>query len=254
MITAIPHNYFVKADGSTKKDCSLGNVLFTLAGIIGVATKNGYTFGFPPWANQNWFVQPLPVLLEKYLASDLLQRFQNPITYKGFDLGFCGFDIPDNSIVNGFFGSWKYFEHCQDMIRNYFTLKDIYAPMKDHIIIHYRDYSEFPTFNQLGKDYYEKALELMPDKNVAVVTNNVDSARKVLGWDCKYISSSPIQDFYILSHADYLIMANSSFSWWGAWLSKAKTIAPKVWFSPEGEFADCPIGNGDFYLPEWVQV
>lgn len=253
MITAIPHNYFTKIDG--QKDCSLGNVLFTLAGIIGVATKKGYTFGFPPWVNQNWFGSfPLPVLPEKYFSPNKLQRFQNPITYKGFDLGFCGFNIPDNSIVNGYFGSWKYFEHCKDMIRNYFTLKDIQKPLKDCIVVQYRDYGNYLEFAHLDHTYYEKALSLLPNKKIYVVTNNIEKAKEVTKLDCEYLSVSPVADFYVISHCDYFVMANSTFSWWGAWLSKAKTIAPKVWFSPEGEFADCPIGNGDFYLPEWVQV
>ena len=47
MITANPNGYFKRAD--TNCDCSLGNVLFTIAGVIGTAVKNNYKYGFKGW-------------------------------------------------------------------------------------------------------------------------------------------------------------------------------------------------------------
>jgi hypothetical protein len=249
MITAEPHNYYAKADGSAK-DCSLGNVLFTIAGIIGVAVKNNYNYGFKSWVNQEYFVNPLPLI-----DSTQFKPFQNPITYAGFDLGFCGFNIPDNVIVNGYFGSYKYFEHCTALIKHYFTMKVFNrASFKDHIVIQYRNYNPLSGFYPLDHNYYEEALSLLPNKKIVVVTDNIDAARKATKLKCEYISSSPILDFSLLSHANYLIMANSTFSWWGAFLSGAETVAPKYWFDPNGAMGDCPIGNNDLYLKEWRVV
>jgi hypothetical protein len=51
-----------------------------------------------------------------------------------------------------------------------------------------------------------------------------------------------------MSFCDYHIIANSSFSWWGSWLSNSKkTIAPKKWFSGELKVKD----TVDLYLPNW---
>jgi hypothetical protein len=52
-----------------------------------------------------------------------------------------------------------------------------------------------------------------------------------------------------MSLCDYHIIANSSFSWWGSWLSKSKqTIAPKRWFA--GDFLKW--NTRDLYIPNWI--
>jgi len=244
MITSVPHNYYKRAD--SKADCSFGNVLFTIAGIIGVATKNRYSYGFYPWVNQEYFVNKLPEVGNAHF-----DNFQNPITFQGFDVGFCGFDIPDNVKINGYFGSEKYFEHCKNLIRYYFTMKDLCGCYKDCIIIHCRNYNDdCAGIQPLPRKYYLDALKKMPDKKVIVITDNIDKAKATIKKDFIYVSNTPIIDFYLLTKAEYLIMGNSTFSWWGAWLSNAKTVAPANWYS--GIFKDCP--TKDLYCKEWEVI
>ena len=241
MITANGVNNINKAD--TKTDCSLGNELFRIASTIGIATKNGYEFGFN-WGQQEFFANPLPMFF------GLGPTHQIPQNYKGYDIGFSGFDFPDKVMFSGELASWKYFEHCDDLIRYYLTLKTVNRKYRNHIVIHFRDYSgHSEVYNDLSQ-YYERALGLMPMLPIVVVTNNISKAREVIGLDCEYISGSTIDDFSILCGAKYLIMANSTFSWWGAYLSKATTIAPKDWF--RGEWSDAPLN--DFYLPNWAVI
>jgi hypothetical protein len=241
MITAIPHNYSTRADSSV--DCSFGNILFVIAGIIGIATKNRYSYGFHPWANQEFFVNKLPEIENKPL-----RLFQNPITFKGYDVGFAGFNIPDNVCINGYFGSGKYFEHCKGLIRYYFTMKDLCEPYKDCILIHCRNYKKETTnILSLERSYYIEALKKFPSKKVVVITDNIAKAKDIIKEDFEYVSNTPIIDFYLLTKAEYLIMGNSTFSWWGAWLSGAKTIAPLKWYA--GHFENCP--TKDLYCDEW---
>ena len=47
-----------------------------------------------------------------------------------------------------------------------------------------------------------------------------------------------------------MVMANSTFSWWGAWLSKAMTVAPLDWY--DGVLKDAP--KDDLYHPSWILV
>lgn len=242
MITAEGVNNRHKAD--IKGDCSLGNELFRIASTIGIATKNEYQFGFD-WPQQEFFMNPLPPLSGRFYVEHMRH------TYKGYDIGFNGFNFPDNSILHGLLSSYKYFEHCNDLVRHYLTPKNINRKYENHIVIHFRDYSgHSEVYNDLA-EYYQAAIDLMPIQPIVVVTDNIEKAREVLmDADCEYISQSPIEDFAILCGAKYLIMANSTFSWWGAYLSQAKTIAPKDWF--RGEWADAPMN--DFYLPEWAVI
>ena len=244
MITTVPHNYNTRAD--SKADCSFGNVLFSIAGTIGIAAKNRYPYGFYNWANQDFFVNKLP----KIDVTNFIP-YQIPINYKGYDIGFQGFDVPNNVRIMGYLGSWKYFEHCEGLIRYYFTMKELCKPYKDCIIVHCRNYSLKTTvMPRLSREYYLSALKRMPDKKVMVITDNIKEARKTLGEDFEYVSNTPIVDFYLMTRADYLVMSNSTFSWWGAWLSRAKTIAPLNWYG--GEFKDC--STKDLYCNNWELI
>ena len=100
-------------------DCSLGNRLFRIAGVIGVAVKNGYGFGFPRWKNQEFFENRLPYF------EDNLKTHRIPADVGNFDFGFKGFDFPDNVNLEGEFGSYKYFSHCSELIRYYFSMAEV---------------------------------------------------------------------------------------------------------------------------------
>lgn len=244
MITSVPHNYYNKAD--KPKDCSLGNVLFVIAGIIGVAVKNNYRFGFSPWPNQDYFVNPLPPVDNTQFRPFALNR-----NYQGYDVGFQGFNIPDNTIIDGYFGSLKYWEHCEDLVRFYLTMKDIAAPYEDTIVMHCRSFVE-EAWYPLGETYYKKALEQFPaGKKIVVVTNNIEKAKQRVNIDCEYVSNSPIVDFYLMSHTRYFVMANSSLSWMAAYLGKPEIcVAPENWYA--GSFHDCP--KEDNYPPNCIRI
>jgi hypothetical protein len=231
-----------KAD--TQGDCSLGNELFRIASTIGIATKNGYQYGFNQWQQQEFFANPLPYINGYYSV------YQIPHTFKGYDFGFTGFSVPDNVSLSGCLSSWKYFEHCNELVRHYLTLKTVNCKYENHIVIHFRDYSGHGDAWSDLTDYYKRAIDLMPPLPIVVVTDNILKSQEAIKLNCEYISGSPIDDFSILCGAKYLIMANSTFSWWGAYLSQAKTIAPKDWF--RGEWAAAP--TKDLYLPEWKLI
>lgn len=243
MITSLPYNWTTKAD--QQKDCSLGNILFVIAGIIGVATKNNYKWGFQKWINQCYFKNPLPELPSMKLAPFQLQK-----NYQGFDVGFQGFNIPDNRIIDGYFGSLKYWQHCDSLVRHYLEMKPIAEPYEDCTLVHFRNNTS-EAWNKLDGDYYHAALEHFPDKQIVVVTDNKEVAKKSTGLKAEYVSYSPIIDFYLLSHSPYLIGSNSSFTFMAAYLGQPKIFTlPKKWYA--GSFWDCP--SEENYLPGCIRV
>ena len=59
-------------------------------------------------------------------------------------------------------------------------------------------------------------------------------------------SGDNITDMCLMSMCQYQIMANSTYSWWGAWLSNSENvIAPKLWFGPDGQ------DPKDIYVERW---
>ncbi len=59
-------------------------------------------------------------------------------------------------------------------------------------------------------------------------------------------NNTTLDDLWIMSHCKHMIMANSTYSWWGAWLNKN-----------ENKIVVCPelgIWTGDFYPEEWVKI
>ena len=130
----------------------------------------------------------------------------------------------------------------------------------------------------LTKGYYDRAIEnckkLNPDTKFLIISDEPEDCKSVYKGpdfiyqdevidiiedtahrteqDLKSYFSAPV-DLCILSKADTLIIANSTFSWWGAWLAKdAKIYAPirSRWF---GEAFDWK-SMSDFYPPDWEEV
>ena len=198
-------------------------------------------------------------------------------------------NCPDNVSLHGFFQSWRYFANVQDEIRKDFTFHDSHLnPCKEMmeelegqepIMLHVRrgdpnltDPRGFKwSYTQCGSmhpvqplEYYEKALSKFPkDQPVIVFSDSIDwvkeqeffSGDRFLHSEPheKYEDGSftPYADLCLMSLCSHAIIANSSMSWWGAWLQtnpEKKVIAPKMWFGPDYKDKD----TKDLYCPGWI--
>ena len=169
------------------------------------------------------------------------------------------FSINSNSYLYGYWQSEKYFKRAEQLIRKDFSFK---VPLigKNKLIssqiansnavsIHIRrgDYvSDAKTskiMNICDKRYYEKAIAYISSKidNAVfyVFSDDLDWARQniVFPHPCLFIDHNRNEnshfDMHLMSLCKHHIIANSSFSWWGAWLNRSVdkiVVAPKCWF------------------------
>jgi hypothetical protein len=157
-----------------------------------------------------------------------------------------------------------YFNGIKDQVKKRFRIKQ---PFQDEfqrkygttfkekkvLAIHYRfgDYVSWTKEELGGTDftlpvtYYKNALDQVPDLDqylIILVTDDIETcnARTEFIKNKMVISDTEIMDFQILMNADKLIIANSSFSWWAAYLNvkNAQVFAPEYWlgFKVKSEF------------------
>ena len=232
----------------------LANQMFQYASLKGIATNRGYSFSIPPrevFGRNDFNVKNSDVML--YDVFDLETRnniglFQQNIlhermhTFDGELFNTC----PDNVDLFGYYQSEKYFKHIEDEIRKDFSFKDELLDLcktfitKDTISLHIRrgDYVTNPNHPTQPINYYEKALSKLPNIPVIVFSDDPEWCnQQELFSDDKFMiaeGNSSDCDLCLMSLCKYHIIANSSYSWWGAWLAKSKQVyAPKNWFGAE---------------------
>jgi len=196
---------------------------------------------------------------------------------------------PNDVSLHGFFQTEKYFKHIDTQIREDFTFHDeILNPCKEMIdsldeepiFLHVRrgdpnlvDARGFKwSYTQCSSqhppqpvEYYEKALTYFPeDKPVIVCSDSPEWVKEqsffsddrffISEPEDKYPDGSytPYVDLCLMSLCSGAIIANSSLSWWGAWLQngKGKLVAPKMWFG--SDYAD--KDTKDLYCEGWEVI
>ncbi len=163
--------------------------------------------------------------------------------------------LKDNQFYKGFFQSELYFKNVCNSIHKNLQVRKVYkkafAEKYGHLFkgekvlaIHYRlgDYITWGNEQtggvnmSLPESFYLNALQEIKnlgDYKILLVTDDMENASgKLPGIRNKIIiSDNEIMDFQLLMHADKLIISNSSFAWWAAYLNKkhAEVFAPENW-------------------------
>ena len=246
----------------------LANQMFQYASIKGIASHRGYGFSIPPkdaFGAQDELVSQSDVTIYdvfENVGNNIIGFQKNQTLWERihhFDEELF-VNCPDNVDLVGYFQTEKYFKHIEDEIREDFTFskeitemcKELYNSIIDgeSISLHIRrgDYTVNPNHPTQTVEYYDKALSKLDPKIPVFVFSDDPS------WchEQELFSDDNTTEFdlCLMSLCTYHIIANSSFSWWGAWLAKSqKIIAPKNWFSAEcsnKSTQDVPFGNFTF--------
>lgn len=208
----------------------LGNQLFQIAAVIGYAEKHKQEWAFSDWEYSKHFKIPInPNIFEiKTVIED-----PDSLSYV---------NIPEyhnnmgNVNLHGYFQSEKYFIDSKNIILDAFRTEETNI---DAGFIHIRrgDYLNNPDFHtNITLDYYKNNMDeqgfekyLCFSDDILWAIDNLHDDRRV-----EFIKdTTEIEDLRLMQRCKGAIIANSSFSWWGAYLSKSKNvIIPKNWYGP----------------------
>ena len=151
--------------------------------------------------------------------------------------------------LHGYFQSEKYFIENKTVIRNFISnaLNSEYPIFEKANIIQIRmgDMARNPKIRNvhgiISDNYLIKALSIFSIESKEWVQISDDHERISVELPIyntlkihQHKSESDLRDLQLLSRARNLIISNSTFGWWGAWLSKGEVVAPANWFSAEG--------------------
>jgi hypothetical protein len=252
----------------------LGNQMFQYAALRSIAKKFNYEYCIPIVESK---------CLDSYGNSEDLNLFEcfelnnekikNTNFYK-IKSNTLGLDedifhkCPDNVDLYGYFQDIKYFEDNKDDIKKCFIFKDqhlniakqyFYSTFSNEEIIslHIRrgDYTLYSHHPVQPLEYYSKALKFFnKDLKILVFSDDVDwvQQQEIFKSERFFFSryNNSAVDLCMQTFCKYHIIANSTFSWWGAWLANSKkVIKPKLWFGP-------PLDNYKNFLDvkNWISL
>lgn len=182
----------------------------------------------------------------------------------------------DTCYLMGNWQSEKYFKHVEDTIRSDFQFKtpligrnaEVAALIKNGVAIslHVRrgdmmaNPAAFAVHGICALDYYRRAIEYVTARvahpEFFIFSDDMPWIRENLHLEqpCHYIEHNKglesYNDMHLMSLCQHHIIANSSFSWWGAWLNPLGgkiVVAPARWFASE-------VDSSGIIPPTWIRL
>ena len=252
---ALQHGVPLKLDiswyeGQDNRSYSLGNLAMEaeIASAEEIFSLKSYSSYFPvqmAWKASQRF---LPYYKRRMVKEQKIGTYDPNILY-----------CPDNAWLNGYWQSEKYFQGikkiiCQDFSPRQELLKKVRQiadsihsnPYSVSIHIRRGDYlTEFSqSFAACSIDYYKQAIShisaIVDNPHFYIFSDDIKWAKENLALNAAMTFIEPdskigdFKDMYLISQCRHHINANSSFSWWGAWLGEKTdsiVIAPNQWFT-----------------------
>ena len=261
----------------------LGNQLFQVATTIASGKNQGYRAVFPRIEASPSYLKPRPVYWdnifhkletckENKLKKFMLYREKEERRYRPLNFSHSYVKLA------GYWQTEKYFSHYREYLINLFQLPDSIQKYVDQkfssltfehkgpiVSVHLRlgDYLTLTDFMLLWKDeykhYYIKAVESFPEDTLFMVfSDDPDFAMKFFqdNFSSRKVVFPVDRDFielFLMSKCDHQIIANSTFSWWGAWLNQNPekiVIAPLEWTITKGK----PVFCYDYLPDSWHKI
>ena len=179
--------------------------------------------------------------------------------------------IQDRSYVSGYFQTEKIFaKFAKEIRQSFLPKKEINFPANflskrtpglPLVSLHFRrtDYKYTSNLDMLELNYYMKAIDYLKEKigrfDLCVFSDESSWVKENLTFDsmnimyiCDYGKFKDYEELLLMSYCNHNIIANSTFSWWGAWLNRNQdkiVIAPEIW-----------LNNKDYRIvpDQWIKM
>jgi len=261
----------------------LGNQMFQIATAYALSRKMGVDFainyelphtciqGYTPKKYKDTLFRNIPTTT--YVPKG---NYSEPFFH------FKDIECGDDTLLSGYFQSEKYFLEYGDDVKQLFYFDESdkekwnkiveKIPINSIIGCHVRrgDYTHYEHIHPcMSKMYYDLAIQYF-ERNNTIITGDIPTDNVVICSDDWYTlnseniftdypyrkhystqGSTELQDLYTMAQCPKLVMSNSSFSWWAAFLGRShnSVVAPKLWFGKQG-----PQDYQDIYNPFWFTI
>ena len=226
----------------------LGNVLFQLSFLYAYCKK----YDLKPVVYTRYIQHKTKDVYLQRFWSVIKKVVTNPPNLKKIDEHpkkpsvYIEYPKYNNVLFEGYFQSSKFFEDYSDEIKQlvlgdtsqYSQLINKYPQINNSYFLHVRggDYINHPIHELQGiRQYYNKCLDILKSDNVVVFTNDIKYAKSMDFYNdtITIIQEPELESLYLMSQCKEGVCANSSFSWWGAWLGRdsRQILVPTPWFN-----------------------
>lgn len=252
---------------------ALRNLGYKVSGDISLFLRNNGHYGFELPRVFGLSESFTKTYLYAYGIPLLCRWKKNPWIFREYDQIIDIHNIPTHThFLLGYWQKENYFSHISNIIRTSFTFcsidnknRNLSQKMKEtnSVSIHLRrgDYLNSPLYQNICTEaYYREAIQYFSGKSVRffIFSDDIVYAKnfiKKLGQTAEFITHNQgmdsYKDMFLMASCKNNIIANSSFSWWGAWLNPNKNkqvITPNIWINkPESTYEG-------IFPPNWIRI
>ncbi len=229
----------------------LCNQLFQIAAVIALARDNSDDYGFPAWKYESQFV----------ISGCFGRPLLNGPVHREPKFSYTPIPYQTNLRLVGYFQSEKYFGKHAGFIQEQLSPNGVSGWAENVASLHVRrdDYIGMGHHHHnLTMEYYRKAIKILQEEQgvteFRVFSDDLPWCRETFTESHFKVAADEPDYVHLAAIAScaHHIIANSTYSWWGAWLCRNPgkvVIAPDPWFGPDG-----PPDPGDVLPPTWRVV
>ena len=227
----------------------LGNQLFQVGLLFAIKERHGYDFFLPREGAVLWDCFELDV---PATGPECDHRFRERYGSCNFDAQV--FEEPDGTMFEGYFQSYRYLEDCKASLLRFLRFRVEHRAYSEAMLFAYRRRYRRPVvgLHVRRQDYVGPVPKMLgaiwratatttgrsrqsgDDVTYLVFSDDLEWCRRSLGLErAEYIDADTATTLCLMTSCDAMVIANSSFSWWGAYLNpQAEVYAPSRWFGP----------------------